>query len=91
MKASQKVKSASSTALSGLNNTVRGNKMPKWTQWTHILYCFFPGNFSKLKASCDVKAAKGSKRNLNLLQIPSFDFDKNIHLHPCFCFPKFLQ
>ena len=32
MKASQKVKSASSTALSGLNNTVRGNKMPKWTQ-----------------------------------------------------------
>ena len=46
---------------------------------SHFVLFFSQHNFSKLKASCDVKATKGSKRNLNLLQIPTFDFDKNIH------------
>ena len=32
LKLLQKVKLASSTALSGLNNTLRGNRKPNWTQ-----------------------------------------------------------
>ena len=66
--------------LSGLDNTLRGNRNLKLT----FCIVFSQHNFSKLKASCDVKATKGSKRNLNLLQIPTFDFDKNINISPYF-------
>ena len=71
--------------LTGLNNTPRGSREHQWTVNPHfVLFCFFQLNSSKLKASCDVKATKGSKRNLNLLQIPTFDFDKNINLSSYF-------
>ena len=71
--------------LSGLNNTLRGNRK-LINRLINLTFCivFFQHNFSKLKASCDVKATKGSKRNLNLSQVPNFDFDKNINLSPYF-------
>ena len=71
--------------LSDLDNTLRGNRK-LINRLINLTFCivFFQRNFSKLKASCDVKATKGSKRNLNLLQIPTFDFGKNIHSPPCF-------
>ena len=61
MKASQKDQISLQYPLSGLNNTLRGNRKSKINGLGELKFCiiFFQGNFSKLKASCDVNVTKG--------------------------------
>ena len=63
------------------------------SELTFCIFFFSRIIFSKLKGTCDVNTTKGSKRNLNLLQIPTFNFDKKF-ICPLVLFffflPKFL-
>ena len=68
IKACEKVKLAPSTASSGLNNTLRGNRKLQWTVNSYFVLYFSSIIFQIFKASWDVKTSEGSKRILNLLQ-----------------------